>query len=44
MTLVEFQAEVNRRLADNDQGLITPEDLRRLFALLIQIIREGVDQ
>lgn len=43
MTLDEFLAMVDNKLPDNDQGLITAADVRALFALLVQRIKEGVD-
>lgn len=43
MTLDEIKQELERRLPDNDQGLITPADLRAIILLLLDAIKDGVD-
>jgi hypothetical protein len=42
-TIDAIIAEVERRLPDNDQGLITAADVRALLILILTAIKEGVD-
>ncbi len=43
VTIEGIIAEVERRLPDNDQGLITAADMRVLLILILTAIKEGVD-
>ena len=43
-TLDEVQAAVDALLPDNDTGQISPADVRAAINLVIEAIRQGIDQ